>query len=628
MKSHLVRPLAAAIAAVALLVAHPWRDAGLGIHVAAQVPDRMPGPIIEDPPGAFTRETYVGPGNRLVVPGAALSTFVVAYNGFSPAAQAAFQAAVDIWASEIQSSVPIRVTANWTTLGTNVLGSAGATSIFRDFSGAPLPGTWYAAAVAKKLNGTDLTAGSADIVANFNSTFDWYLGTDGLAGSKYDLESVVLHELGHGLGFFGSMNGSGGTGSWGLSTGFPIVYDTFAINGSSQFLLNTTLFPNPSAALGAQLVSNNIYFNGPNSRSRNSGVAPKLYTPGVWSAGSSYSHLDEATYPNGSPNSLMTYALSPGEVIHSIGPIVEGLFTDIGWNVVAPVVRRSPGDFDGDGKSDVTTYRPATGTWYVLKSTTNYSLYNGYQFGVSSDVTVPADYDGDGKTDIAIYRPATGYLVRAAVVDRLLELHRAINGASTRMFRCPPTTMATARRISPSTGQPPGSGTLLRSTTNSTNYISYQWGVSTDVPVPGDYDGDHKADIAVYRPATGIWYVLLSTTNSASFVSYQWGVSSDTPVAADYDGDGKADVAIYRPATGIWYVLLSTTNSVNFVSYQWGVSTDTPVPGDYDGDGKTDIAVFRPATGFWFALRSSVGGASYSSYQWGVSTDVPINKRP
>src|SRR5207344_3264175 len=122
---------------------------------------------------------------------AALSTFVVTYSGFSPEAQAAFQAAVDIWASEIQSSVPIRVTANWTTLGTNVLDSAGATSIFRDFSGAPLPGTWYAAAVAKKLNGTDLTAGSADIVANFNSTFDWYLGTDGLAGSKYDLESVV-----------------------------------------------------------------------------------------------------------------------------------------------------------------------------------------------------------------------------------------------------------------------------------------------------------------------------------------------------------------------------------------------------------------------------------------------------
>jgi hypothetical protein len=293
-----------------------------------------------------------------------------------------------------------------------------------------------------------------------------------------------------------------------------------------------------------------------------------------------------------------------------------------------PVVASTKaGDFDGDGKADVTTYRPATGVWNVLKSTTNYTSSTGYQWGVSSDVTVPADYDGDGKTDIAIFRPATGFwyvLLSSTGFSNFISYQWGVSTDVPTPADYDGDGKADVAVYRPATGV----WYALRSTTNSTSYISYQWGVSTDVPVPGDYDGDRKADIAVYRPVTGVWYILLSTTNSASFVSYQWGVSTDTPVAADYDGDRKADIAVYRPATGIWYILLSTTNSANFVSYQWGVSTDTPVPGDYDGDGKTDVAIYRPATGFWYALRSSVGGASFSSYQWGVSTDVPINKRP
>jgi Matrixin len=290
-----------------------------------------------------------------------------------------------------------------------------------------------------------------------------------------------------------------------------------------------------------------------------------------------------------------------------------------------PVVATSKaGDFDGDGKSDITTYRPATGTWYVLKSTTNYASYTGYQWGVSSDVTVAADYDGDSKADIAIYRPATGLwyiLLSSTGYSSYISYQWGVSTDVPTPADYDGDGKADVAVYRPATGI----WYVLKSTTNSTNYVSYQWGVSSDVPVPGDYDGDHKADIAVYRPATGVWYILLSTTNSASYISYQWGVSTDTPVAADYDGDRKADVAVYRPATGVWYILLSTTNSTGYTSYQWGVSTDTPVPADYDGDGKTDVAVFRPATGFWYPIFSSGGSASY---QWGVSSDVPINKRP
>ena len=109
------------------------------------------------------------------------------------------------------------------------------------------------------------------------------------------------------------------------------------------------------------------------------------------------------------------------------------------------------------------------------------------------------------------------------------------------------------------------------------DFSSYQWGVSTDLPVPGDYDGDGKIDIAAYRPATGSWFVLLSTTNWATYVTYQWGVSADIPVPADYDGDGKTDIALYRPPTGTWYVLKSSTNSTTYVAYLWGARPDIPI---------------------------------------------------
>src|SRR5262245_27512041 len=364
-KPVVVTIIAAAVVAVTLSREH--------YQLLAQEPDRIPGPIIEDPPGSFKAQTYVAPPVQPVSPAALSSTFVVTYNGFTPQAQVAFQAAVNIWASQIQSSVPIRVTANWTSLGDGILGSAGPRHLFRNFPGAPDPNTWFPGPVANKLSGFDLAPNDDDIVANFNASFSWYLGTDGNAGTQFDLVTVVLHELGHGLGFLGSMNGTGGTGSWG-ALGAPYVYDRFAINGASQLLLNTMLFPNPSAALGAQLTSNNVFFNGLNSRNANGGIAPKLYAPNPWVTGSSYSHLDESTYPNGNLNSLMTPALGPGEAIHDPGPIVRGMFLDTGWSLARGAVT---GDWDSDGRADITVYRPSTGGWWVLTSSSNYTMFSG-----------------------------------------------------------------------------------------------------------------------------------------------------------------------------------------------------------------------------------------------------------
>ena len=283
-------------------------------------------------------------------------------------------------------------------------------------------------------------------------------------------------------------------------------------------------------------------------------------------------------------------------------------------------------DFDGDGKADVTVYRPGTGVWYILNSSSAYTTYSTATWGASTDVPVPGDYDGDGKTDAAIYRPSTGqwwvllsstgyttYASYAWGVSTDVPVTGDYDGDGR-------TDVAIYR---PSTGQ----WWVLLSASNYTTIASYTWGLGGDKPVPGDYDGDGKADVAVYRPSTGAWYVLTSGTNYTAFSTYVWGASTDVPVSADYDGDGKSDVAVYRPSTGTWYVLTSTSNYTSFGTYVWGLSTDVPVPADYDGDGKSDVAVYRPSTGTWYVLTSTSNYTAFSSYVWGASTDVPVLER-
>jgi hypothetical protein len=262
------------------------------------------------------------------------ATFSVQYNGFSDEAKTAFQAAVDVWSVMITCNVTIRVDATWMPLGPGILGSAGPETFLRNFPSAPQANTWYPIALASSLAGSDLTPGDPHISANFNSVFsNWYLGTDGLTPpNRYDLTSVVLHELGHGLGFVGSMNvASDGTGSWGLNTGFPIIYDRFAENALGQSLLDTSEFPNHSEELAGQLHSNQLFFTGTRARTANTNVPVQLYAPILWDEGSSFSHLNEVTFPSGNPNSLMTPQIGLGESIHSPGTVGLGVLQDLGW---------------------------------------------------------------------------------------------------------------------------------------------------------------------------------------------------------------------------------------------------------------------------------------------------------
>ncbi len=144
------------------------------------------------------------------------------------------------------------------------------------------------------------------------------------------------------------------------------------------------------------------------------------------------------------------------------------------------------------------------------------------------------------------------------------------------------------------------------------------FGAATDIPQPADFDGDGKADLAVFRPSNGGWYVYNLANDQVS--SIQFGAPTDKPVVGDYDGDCKADYAVFRPAEGNWYVQRSKDG---FLVRQFGASGDKLVPADYDGDGKTDIAVFRPSpsNGTWYLLQSAAG---LRGVAFGFGTDLPV----
>jgi uncharacterized repeat protein (TIGR01451 family) len=145
------------------------------------------------------------------------------------------------------------------------------------------------------------------------------------------------------------------------------------------------------------------------------------------------------------------------------------------------------------------------------------------------------------------------------------------------------------------------------------------WGVNGDRPVPGDYDNDGVTDFSIFRPSTSQWYIVNSSDSTWSV--WTWGVSSDVLAPADYDGDGKTDPAIYRPTTGEWYIQGS------LIGYSddtfGGQPGDVPAPADYDGDGKADLGIWRPSVKTFYSKNSSNGG--HPVLLFSQSGDKPVS---
>ena len=298
------------------------------------------------------------------------------FSAWPAAAKTAFNYAAAQWSALLDGSVTIDIHACWQfNLPAGVLGGASHDWVHAsDFSNEPIGSSWYPSALADQLHGSNTNGTNYDIDATFSSTFNWYYGTDGNTPfGQYDFVSVVMHEIGHGLGFDGLMTYgafcSGPTsGCWGYGSGFPGVYDRFTENGSNQALLNTTLFPNPSGALGSQLTNNNLYFDGPNARAVNGGSRVKIYAPTTWKGGSSYAHLDEVF--NNTPHALMTFALSNGESEHDPGAVTLGMFQDMGWTMVSSGPPTAPSGLNASAVSR---------TQINLSWTDNSSVEDGYK---------------------------------------------------------------------------------------------------------------------------------------------------------------------------------------------------------------------------------------------------------
>jgi hypothetical protein len=322
------------------------------------------------------------------------------------------------------------------------------------------------------------------------------------------------------------------------------------------------------------------------------------------------------------------------------------------------------GDFDGDGKSDMVVYRYGNGNFYQLSSTSSWNTISQTSLGMSfADIPFVGDFDGDGRMDYAVWRPYDTTITGWSGFNPGAVLHITFSkGGSTYYQSLPPSELfatnfkvpgfdnTVCRVYNRIEGDFDGDGVpdfalfdsqtdrwFIVPSTDPGHPIQQTWGVSAgDIPVPADYFGSGHADLAVWSPSNGNWYVTSNINNVADTSSWLYtpahgipqfgGPGVDIPQPGDYDGDGRADLAVWRPALGTWYIETSTFTTQ--YTQQWGLPGDIPVAADYEGDSHTHYAVYRPSLGSWYVVPSPASCSPNCTgalpQQWGL----PIGDQP
>lgn len=321
------------------------------------------------------------------------SKFIVTYKNFPDWAKKDFQAAVDIWQANFASSVPITIDATWgRSASYGVLGSARPGNYYSEFDGAPDQTLWYPSALANALAGKDLDPDNPEMVIQVNSVANWDTRNDGAPSkTEYDLESVFLHEMGHGLGFLS-------TDSYDKFFGYgsieqPTPYDAYAQTSDGRRLSD---LPSPSLELGKAMTST-LVWSGALGIAANAGVKPILYTPVRYEDGSSVSHLDETTYNSSLLNRIMTPNLDAGEIFREPGPLLLAMMEDlrrkppVGLAVGIPQAVRNAAALISDGAAIVTFDPPANARSAQI---TNYSVKNIKTDQVKNSTESPITFTG------------------------------------------------------------------------------------------------------------------------------------------------------------------------------------------------------------------------------------------
>jgi hypothetical protein len=551
-----------------------------------------------------------------------------------------FQAAAGIWGAKLNSAITIKIAANFGALTpcntTNgILGSAGPTDFLQNFPGAPRANTYYPIALASALAGVDYPTtfslpDGASIQAQFNSnigtpnclpSLNWYLGLDDNFNhaSQVDLETVLLHEFGHGLGFTGLVNLNDGS----MPNNTPDIFAHYTFDNST--LLHWDVMSN-AQRLTSSTNAGNVVFDGPNvagasgilTSGRDASLHPRLYTPSSLVNGSSVWHFDTAC----SPNLLMEPNINV-DLTHNVdlpNDLTMKQMLDIGWRgsvqppacssfQISPTsanptfsagsqsvtITGSPagcvGNWSASGNGSWLTVLPASGSgsgsttvsWAQNNSTTGRSsnaTIAGTAFAVNQGGTQPAirarnDFNGDGKSDIIWRNTSTG---------------------DTHMWFL-------------STNAIAGGGFLV-------NLPAPPWIVAG----VGDFNGDGKSDIIWRNTATGDTHIWLMNGNTVIGGGFLVNLPSPTWVIAgvgDFNGDGKSDIIWRNTVTGDTHVWLLNGNNiigggflVNLPSPTWTIVS----VGDFNGDGKSDIIWRNTSTGdthVWLLNGNNIIGGGF-----------------